>query len=167
MDTEEEQHRDQRRDTGITVWVEEEYGYRYWRWETGLGEEELTQFWESTIHSSRDWRCTWCHCMLPGRLIALDESAWTEEVMVLPTEQEVAPTSRDRQELAHKWAQRMDIRLSDVPDSSDHMRWALMMERVEMGHPREGLDRAWIGYYSDLDDGPDVGLDLNSSSTKK
>ena len=29
----------------ITVYLEEEYGYRYWLWETGMTEEELRAFW--------------------------------------------------------------------------------------------------------------------------
>ena len=30
----------------ITVYIEEEYGYRYWVWETGMSEEKLIQWWK-------------------------------------------------------------------------------------------------------------------------
>lgn len=30
----------------ITVFVEEEYGYRYWVWETGMGADELVAWWK-------------------------------------------------------------------------------------------------------------------------
>ena len=30
----------------ITVFIEEEYGYRYWVWETGMGADELVAWWK-------------------------------------------------------------------------------------------------------------------------
>ena len=30
---------------GIIVYVEEEYGYRYWKWNTGVSTEELIKWW--------------------------------------------------------------------------------------------------------------------------
>lgn len=30
---------------GVTVFVVEEYGYRYWQWNSGLSEQQLREFW--------------------------------------------------------------------------------------------------------------------------
>ena len=31
----------------VTVFIEEEYGYRYWVWETGMGADELVALWKT------------------------------------------------------------------------------------------------------------------------
>lgn len=57
----------------ITVWLEEEWGYRYWRWDTGMTHEELVSFWKGmetvapyffSLHG------------LPGTLTSLDQDEW-------------------------------------------------------------------------------------------
>lgn len=30
----------------VVVWLEEEYGFRYWRWEPGLTADELVEWWK-------------------------------------------------------------------------------------------------------------------------
>lgn len=40
-------------DETITVWIEEEYGYRYWCWDTGMTEAELVAWWKS-LNSIRE-----------------------------------------------------------------------------------------------------------------
>lgn len=54
---------------GTTVFLEEEYGYRYYIWHTGMSEEELVNYWESI----EDINCLSIHT-LPGKLVAFNGS---------------------------------------------------------------------------------------------
>jgi len=57
----------------ITVWLEEEYGYRYWRWETHMSHEELVSWW-SNLESVRPYFLSPTN--LPGTVVQLDPSDW-------------------------------------------------------------------------------------------
>ncbi len=66
-------------DSVVTVWLEEEYGYRYWRWDTGMTLEKLIAWWTalpSVIPFFFDPK------QLPGRLAQLDFEEWTDAVTV-------------------------------------------------------------------------------------
>ncbi len=57
-------------DEHITVWLEEEYGYRYWRWDTGMTADELVAWW-SALKSVGQYFFSPVH--LPGQLTELHE----------------------------------------------------------------------------------------------
>jgi hypothetical protein len=57
----------------ITVWIMEEYGYRYWRWATGMTSDQLCAFWASIPAINMDFLSS---KHLPGKLIQLDWGNW-------------------------------------------------------------------------------------------
>lgn len=68
---------------GVTVWLEEEYGYRYWKWETGMSETELVAWWSNMpsvvpfFHSP---------IKLPGLLSQVDSEDWDSMTRDMPEE---------------------------------------------------------------------------------
>lgn len=65
----------------VVVWLEEEYGYRYWRWEPGMTGDELVQWWKE-LKSVLPYffspaggvaKCGKRHPGLPGKL---EERSW-------------------------------------------------------------------------------------------
>ena len=67
----------------ITVWLEEEYGYRYWRWDTGMTHEELVSWW-SNLESVKPYFFN--PTDLPGKLTELDGEEWNEDTLDIPEE---------------------------------------------------------------------------------
>lgn len=70
-------------DETITVWLEEEYGYRYWRWDTGMTHEELVSWW-SSLDSVEPY--FFDPSGLPGELTELDGKEWDEGTLDFPDE---------------------------------------------------------------------------------
>lgn len=70
----------------VVVWLEEEYGYRYWRWEPEMTAAELIEWWKS-LKSVAPYFFSpaggACYCKrspgLPGKLEELD---WEEFPMI-------------------------------------------------------------------------------------
>lgn len=67
----------------VTVWLEEEYGYRYWRWDTGMTHEELVSWW-SNLESVMPY--FFDPSGLPGTLTQLDGDEWDEGTLDMPDE---------------------------------------------------------------------------------
>jgi hypothetical protein len=59
----------------ITVWLEEEYGYRYWQWDTGMTAQELVSWW-SNLSSVGEYFMSPAH--LPGLLTQLHDEPIAE-----------------------------------------------------------------------------------------
>ena len=160
-------HRDQPGDpeqpSGLTVWVEEEWGYRHWRWETSMDREGLARFWRD--HLARDpqmrWNTARRHGALRGRLEEITSAEYDEAVMNLPDAHEVVPTKADRNRVARAWLRAM----GEVPESwesppgawSEALRYGIHMARVEANlGPRDVVvihlhesDDSWIRWGAD------------------
>jgi hypothetical protein len=56
----------------ITVWIEEEYGYKYWRWESNMTSAELVAWWKA-MESVEPY--FWSFDNVPGKMteVTMDE----------------------------------------------------------------------------------------------
>lgn len=105
----------------VTVWLEEEYGYRYWRWDTGMSHEDLVLWW-SSMGTIRPY--FFSPNGLPGSLTELDSDEWDEGTRDMP---ETVPADFNPEEF--------------VPEDPE---WARANARWLCATPKTGIYKAHI-----------------------
>lgn len=113
----------------VTVWLDEEYGFRYWKWDTRMSADELVTWWKNMKTVTPFFYSVQT---LPGFLTLCDSKEWDEGTRNMPSE--VPPGFDEAGELPES-----------IGDDSEEMReFVRYYARLSAATRKEDIYRAHI-----------------------